>query len=108
MINASTLTHLRALKLNALAEGLELQAGQPEALTLSFEERLALLVDREVHSRQDRKRARLLHKAQLKYPDASIEAADFTGCRRRSKSEPPRRLNIEPGVEADVGMVGCG
>jgi hypothetical protein len=30
------------------------------------------------------------------------------GCRRRSKSEPPRRLNIEPGVEADVGMVGCG
>ncbi|MFM8726334.1 MAG: ATP-binding protein, partial [Planctomycetaceae bacterium] len=40
---------------------------------------LALLVDREVYSRQDRKRARLLHKAQLKYPDASIEAADFTG-----------------------------
>ena len=79
MINSSTLTHLRALKLNALAEGLELQAGQPEALTLSFEERLALLVDREVYSRQDRKRARLLHKAQLKYPDASIEAADFTG-----------------------------
>jgi hypothetical protein len=31
-----------------------------------------------------------------------------TKCRRRSKSEPPRRLNIEPGVEADVGMVGCG
>ena len=79
MINSSTLTHLRALKLNALAEGLELQAGQPEALTLSFEERLALLVDREVHSRQDRKRTRLLQKAQLKYPDASIEAADFTG-----------------------------
>ena len=48
MINSSTLTHLRALKLNAFAEGLELQAGQPEALTLSFEERLALLVDREV------------------------------------------------------------
>ena len=42
MINSSTLTHLRALKLNAFAEGLELQAGQPEALTLSFEERLAL------------------------------------------------------------------
>jgi adenylate cyclase len=30
------------------------------------------------------------------------------GCRRRSKSEPPRRSNIEPGVEADVVMVGCG
>jgi hypothetical protein len=43
MINSSTLTHLRTLKLNAFAEGLELQADQPEALTLSFEERLALL-----------------------------------------------------------------
>jgi Family of unknown function (DUF5716) len=29
-------------------------------------------------------------------------------CRRRSKSEPPRRLNIEPGVEADFERVGCG
>ncbi len=28
-------------------------------------------------------------------------------CRRRFKSEPPRRPNIEPGVEADFGMVGC-
>ena len=29
-------------------------------------------------------------------------------CRRRSKSEPPCRSNIEPGVEADFEMVGCG
>jgi hypothetical protein len=29
-------------------------------------------------------------------------------CSRRSKSEPPRRLNIEPGVEADFERVGCG
>ncbi len=29
-------------------------------------------------------------------------------CRRRSKSEPPCRPNIEPGVEADFEMVGCG
>ena len=29
-------------------------------------------------------------------------------CRRRSKSEPPRRPNIEPGVEADFETVGCG
>jgi hypothetical protein len=31
-----------------------------------------------------------------------------TACRRRSKSEPPRRPNIEPGVEADFERVGCG
>ena len=29
-------------------------------------------------------------------------------CRRRFKSEPPRRPNIEPGVEADFEIVGCG
>jgi site-specific DNA-cytosine methylase len=29
-------------------------------------------------------------------------------CRRRFKFEPPRRSNIEPGVEADFEMVGCG
>ncbi len=29
-------------------------------------------------------------------------------CWRRSKSEPPCRLNIEPGVEADFERVGCG
>jgi hypothetical protein len=36
MINSSTLTHLRTLKLNAFAEGLELQADQPEALLPSL------------------------------------------------------------------------
>lgn len=29
-------------------------------------------------------------------------------CRRRSKFEPPCRLNFEPGVEADFEGVGCG
>ena len=29
-------------------------------------------------------------------------------CWRRFKSEPPRRPNFEPGVEADFERVGCG
>ena len=29
-------------------------------------------------------------------------------CRRRSKTEPPCRLNREPGVEVDAVMVDCG
>ena len=29
-------------------------------------------------------------------------------CRRRSKSEPPCRPNIEPGVEASLDLTGCG
>ena len=34
--------------------------------------------------------------------------APVAQCRRRSKSEPPRRPNIEPGVEADFKVVSCG
>ena len=43
---------------------------------LSFEERLALLVDREIYCRNDRKLARLLKNAQLKYTQAAIEDID--------------------------------
>ena len=43
---------------------------------MSFEERLALLVDREVHDREARRQARLLKQARLKYPQAAIEDLD--------------------------------
>ena len=81
MLNQATIANLRTLKLLAFADGLQEQMGQPEMLAMTFEERLALLVDRELNARSDRKRARLLQQAQLKYPDACIENADFTGLR---------------------------
>jgi DNA replication protein DnaC len=81
MLNQITLDQLRALKLLAFAEGLQQQMCQPDTLAMSFEERLALLVDRELAARSDRKRVRLLQRANLKYPDAAIENAEFTGIR---------------------------
>jgi DNA replication protein DnaC len=81
MLDHATIAHLRALKLFAFADGLQEQMGQPEVLAMTFEERLALLVDRELNARSDRKRVRLLQLAQLKYPDACLENADFTGIR---------------------------
>jgi DNA repair exonuclease SbcCD ATPase subunit len=51
--------------------------------------------------------ARLL--AHLREADlGALGTARVEDCRRRFKSEPPRRPNVEPGVEADVEMVGCG
>jgi len=72
----TTLAQLRALKLDGLAAGLEEQLSLPGMGAMSFEERLALLVDREVHCRGDRKLARLLKQARLKYGQATIEDID--------------------------------
>lgn len=81
MLNNATLTHLRALKLQGFADALEQQLEQTDIQRLSFEERLALLVDREVQARDDRKRTRLLQRAQLKYTTATLEDASFEGVR---------------------------
>ncbi len=76
MMMQTTLAQLRALKLDGLATGLEEQLTQSGMAAMSFEERLALLIDREVHYRSDRKQARLLKLAHLKYPQAAIEDID--------------------------------
>ena len=81
MLNNATLTHLRALKLQGFADALEQQLQQTDIQRLSFEKRLALLVDREVQARDDRKRTRLLQRAQLKYTTATLEDASFEGVR---------------------------
>ena len=76
MMMHTTLAQLRSLKLDGLATGLEEQLAQSGMAALSFEERLALLVDREVHCRNDRRLLRLLKSAHLKYGQAAIEDID--------------------------------
>ncbi len=76
MMMQTTLAQLRTLKLDGLATALEEQLTQPGMTAMSFEERLALLIDREVHCRNDRKLVRLLQRARLKYAQATIEDID--------------------------------
>lgn len=76
MMMHTTLAQLRTLKLDGLAAGLEDQLTQPGMAAMSFEERLALLVDREIHTRNDRKLLRLLKNAHLKYGQATLEDID--------------------------------
>jgi DNA replication protein DnaC len=76
MMNNQTIAQLRALKLLGFATALEEQTTRPGMQNLGFEERLAMLVEREVHLREDRKRVRLLQRAKLKYAQASIEDLD--------------------------------
>lgn len=76
MMMHTTLNQLRSLKLESMAQALEEQLSSSESSRLSFEERLTLLVEREVHGRQDQRCARLLKAAKLKYPQAHIEDWD--------------------------------
>lgn len=76
MMMNTTIEQLRGLRLAGMASGLEEQLTQAGMTAISFEERFALLVDREVHWRNDKRQTRLLKDARLKYSQASIEDLD--------------------------------
>ena len=75
LINA-TIDKLQALSLGGMARALEEQLASPGYAALSFEERLGLLVDREVQDRENRRLARRLKAARLR-SDAVIEDVDL-------------------------------
>jgi DNA replication protein DnaC len=76
MMMNTTIEQLRGLRLAGMALGLQEQLTQAGMTAISFEERIALLVDREVHWRNDKRQTRLLKDARLKYSQASIEDLD--------------------------------
>ena len=76
MLTHATVQTLRTLSLPGMAEALAQQLAQPDLQALSFEERLGLLVDREVAYRENRRLTRLLQQAHLKVP-ACVEDSDY-------------------------------
>jgi DNA replication protein DnaC len=96
MLHHQTIEGLHALNLGAMAAGLAEQAGQANYQALSFEERLGLLVDRELTERDNRRLARYLKAAKLR-SDAVVEDIDF---RRRRGLERARLLSL-----AEAGWV---
>ncbi|WP_428243996.1 IS21-like element helper ATPase IstB [Gynuella sp.] len=87
MMTNQTLQTLRALKLTGMAEGLEQQWSQPGTHEeLGFDERFALLVDREATHRHNNKISRLLKVANLKL-QAYPEDIDYQHPRGLTKSQ---------------------
>ena len=87
MMMHTTLAQLRDLKLEGLATALQEQLAQPDMTALSFEERFGLLIERELHHRQDRRLERLLKNARLKYEQAAIEDIDSRPGRGVNRAE---------------------
>lgn len=76
MAHQHTIERLHTLRLTGMAEALSHQLAQPEIGQLSFEERLALLVDEELIYRDNRRLTRLLKAAKLRQ-SACVEEIDY-------------------------------
>lgn len=85
MLFHPTLQRLTELRLTGMAAALEEQLLMPDIDSLSFEDRLALLLEREVTEREDRRLTRLLQLAKLRMP-AAVEDLDFRASRGLDRS----------------------
>jgi len=85
MLNHPTLEKLTELRLSGMKEALCEQQGMPDIEELDFEERLGLLVDREITVREDRQLKTRLRNARLR-EQAAIEDLDYRHPRGLDKS----------------------
>ena len=81
-----TLEKLRALRLEGMAQALEEQRHQNDIVPLSFEDRLALLVERQWLWKENRALATRLKNAQLKI-SASLEDLDYRATRGLKRAQ---------------------
>jgi len=87
MLMNPTIETLKSLKLHGMCEALEEQSQLPGVQALAFEERIALIVDRERLHRDNQRRTRLLRGAHLKVAQASIEDIDYKAARGLDKRQ---------------------
>lgn len=78
MINNETRRKLEELSLSEFIQALELQEKEPTYQTLSFEERLQLIVDYTYQEKYTNKVKRLSKMAKFRYPQACIEDIYYT------------------------------
>jgi len=81
MLHEHTIDQLRGLRLDGMVHALIDPASMTSTATLGFEERLALLVQREIDWRDGKRLTRLLKAAKLKVSGACIEDIDWRASR---------------------------
>ena len=87
MTNETTIEKLREMRLTAFAESLQEQLSDSSSQSLSFEERLGILVDVEWSSRKNNRLRRLIKSADFDQSHASISGIDYRPARKLNKSE---------------------
>ena len=86
MLTEPTLDKLKALRLDAFARAWSEQHKDPALDKLSFDERLALLVDTEWLERENRRLERALREARLKISAACVEDIDYPARRELDRA----------------------
>ena len=94
MLIEQTFEKLYDMKLNGMADAFKEQMEQPDIRDLAFEERFALLIDRQWTWKEDRRMKRLLSNAKLKI-NACIEDIDYKTPRGLDKSLILRLANCD-------------
>ena len=86
MLTEPTIQKLHSLRLFTMAICYAEQHKNAQLASLSFDERLALLVDAEWQHRDNKRLGRLLKEAHLKLPSASLEDIDYSAGRGLDKA----------------------
>jgi len=86
MVNEATIDKLREMQLDTMADAFRAQESDPSIASLSFADRLGLLVDAEWSARRSRKLIRLIRGAQLHFPSACIEDIEYHDDRKLDKA----------------------
>jgi DNA replication protein DnaC len=87
MLYHQTLEKLKALRLTGMVQALEEQRQQKDIVSLDFEERLALLVERQWLWKENRGFALRLKNAQLKISSATLEDLDYRSSRGLKRAQ---------------------
>ena len=88
MIDNVTVNLLRSMRLNGMANALEAQMLDPKTyMSLSFEERVGLIVDAQWNMRQDNLIRKRLNEAHLDIPSARIEEIEYFEDRKLDRKQ---------------------
>ena len=86
MINQSIIDKLIEMRLSSMADAFRIQMNDPSMKEVPFEDRFGMLVDVEYTNRKNNRLKRLIRKAELEQPDASIAAIDYQSGRKLNKA----------------------
>jgi DNA replication protein DnaC len=104
MLTQPTLEQLHELRLHALAQAWQAQHEDPSTDDLSFDDRLALLVEAEWMDRQNKRLSRLLREAKLRIAGACLEDIEYAKERKLDRAL-MRQLATGRWIEAHHNVV---